>query len=340
MHNNKLELLILLVSALLCFSSFANAESQEEVVVYTALDQVFSEPILKEFEKRHHIKVKAVYDVEAVKTIGLVNRLIAEKSNPRCDVFWNNEIIRTIALKRKGILTPYQSPSAADIPENFKDKEGYWTGFAARARVLVVNTNLVKPEDYPSSVDDLANPKWQGKAAMGNPLAGTTSTHVAALFATLGPEQTTEFLRKVLANGTQVADGNAMVRDMTGAGEVHFGMTDTDDVNVGVTSGMPIKAVFPDQDGKGTLLIPNSVSLVANSPNPDAGKKLIDFLLSKEVEAKLAASESAQIPVRKDVPTPKGGLFQYDIVTMQVDFEKVTDYLDASTQTVQKLFIK
>lgn len=340
MHYKKSgTFLYVFLSVFLCFSSSAHAK-QQEVVIYTALDQIFSEPILQEFEQRTNIKVKPVYDIEAVKTTGLVNRLIAEKSNPRCDVFWNNEIVRTIALKRKGILTPYQSPSAADIPASFKDKENYWTGFAARARVLVVNTNLVKPEDYPTSVEDLANAQWQGKAAMANPLFGTTSTHVAALFATQGPEQTTHFLKQILANGTHIVDGNSVVRDMTASGEVPFGITDTDDVNVGIISGMPITAVFPDQAGKGTLLIPNTVSLVANSPNPEAGRKLIDFLLSKEVEAKLAASESAQIPVRKAVKTPEGGLAQADIVAMEVDFEKMTDYLDESTKTVQQIFMK
>lgn len=341
MHNHRLRMIVFIVLGIfLCFSSSTSSGQQQEVIVYTALDQIFSEPILREFEQRFKIKVKAVYDIEAVKTTGLVNRLIAEKSNPRCDVFWNNEIIRTIALKRKEILTPYQSPSAEDIPEHFKDKDGYWTGFAARARVLVVNTGLVKPEDYPASVKDLANPKWKGQAAMANPLFGTTSTHVAALFATQGPEQTTHFLQQVLGNSTHIVDGNSVVRDMTASGEVLFGITDTDDVNVGLIAGRPIKAIFPDQDGQGALLIPNTVSLVADSPNPEAGKKLIDFLLSKEVEAKLAASESAQIPVRKDVPTPAGGLAQADIVTMKVDFEKMTDYLDESTKTVQKLFMK
>ena len=60
-----------------------------EVVIYTSVDQVFSEPILNGFEKAKGIKVKAVYDVEASKTAGLVNRLIAEKDRPKCDVFWN-----------------------------------------------------------------------------------------------------------------------------------------------------------------------------------------------------------------------------------------------------------
>ena len=117
--------------AAVCFS--AKTEKQKEVVLYTALDQIFSEPIVKDFEQQTGIKVKVVYDTEAAKTTGLVNRLIAEKDNPNADVFWNNEIARSIVLKDKGILASYFSHSANDIPEQFKDKEGYWTGFAARA---------------------------------------------------------------------------------------------------------------------------------------------------------------------------------------------------------------
>lgn len=116
--------------------------TQQEVVVYTSLDKVFSQPVLEEFERKTGIKVKAVYDSEATKTTGLVNRLIAEKDSPRADVFWNSETGRTIVLKQKGVLDPYRSPSAADIPSTFKDNQGYWTGFGARCRILIYNKNL------------------------------------------------------------------------------------------------------------------------------------------------------------------------------------------------------
>lgn len=62
-----------------------------EVVIYAAQDQIYAEPILHEFEKETGLKVKAVYDSEAVKTTGLANRLLAERSHPQCDVFWGNE---------------------------------------------------------------------------------------------------------------------------------------------------------------------------------------------------------------------------------------------------------
>ena len=113
---------------------------KQEVVIYTSVDQIFSEPILDKFEEETGIAVKAVYDVEAAKTTGLVNRLIAEKDNPLCDVWWNGEIAQTILLKEEGLLTPYFSPEAKGIPDAYIDPEEYWTGFGGRARVCLVNT--------------------------------------------------------------------------------------------------------------------------------------------------------------------------------------------------------
>ncbi|MFH1892586.1 MAG: extracellular solute-binding protein, partial [Candidatus Zixiibacteriota bacterium] len=179
--------MFVLILLLLCVTLGCDSENRT-VVIYTSLDQIYSEPIFDEFERNTGIKVKPVYDTEAAKTTGLVNRLIAEKDNPQADVFWNNEIARTLILKKKGVLSPYRSPSSESIPAEFKDKDGFWTGFAARARVLICNTKLLDGESLPASIFDLTDPKWKGRVALGNPLFGTTATHVAALFLTLGED--------------------------------------------------------------------------------------------------------------------------------------------------------
>jgi iron(III) transport system substrate-binding protein len=315
-------------------------KTEREVVIYTSVDQVFSEPILKDYEKEQGIKVNAVYDVEASKTTGLVNRLIAEKDKPKCDVFWNSEFSRTIVLKEKGVLAPYVSPSAGDIPEKFKDAAGYWTGFAARARVLIYNTNMMKKADLPRSIFQLADPKWKGNFALAYPLFGTTATHVAALYAALGKEMTEKYLQALQANDVLIVDGNSVVRDLVVDGQVPVGFTDTDDVNVAVQAGKPVKMFFPDKEGFGTLLIPNTVALIKNAPHPEEGKRLVDYLLSKEVESKLAFSEAAQIPVRDDVPKPKGMPGYSSINSMKVDYDQVAQKLDEATRFCQKLFIR
>ncbi|MDY6793019.1 MAG: extracellular solute-binding protein [Thermodesulfobacteriota bacterium] len=311
-----------------------------EVVVFTALDQIFSEPILQDFEKATGITVKAVYDIEATKTTGLVNRLIAEKKNPQCDVFWNNEVIKSIILKRKGIITPYVSPASVDIPIHFKDKDGYWTGFAARARVLVINTELVDNNQQPDSIFNLTDSRWKGKIAIANPLFGTTSTHVAALFSYLGKDKARQYFENLKKNQIRIVDGNSVVKDQVGAGELKAGFTDTDDVNMGLKFGMPLRPLYPDKRGMGTLLIPNTVSLIANCPNPNEGKELIDYLLSKEVEKKLAFSPSVQMPLRPDVPTPENFVNIAQIKAMEVNYEKVADEMDGAVIFVQNLFIR
>lgn len=276
----------------------------KKVIIYTSLDQIFSEPILQEFEKKTGIKIKAVYDVEAAKTTGLVNRLITEKNNPKADVFWNSEVGRTIILKQKGVLMPYISPSAKDIPAQFKDKDGYWTGFAARSRILIYNTDLVKPADLPKSVFELTGPKWKGKVAMAYPLFGTTSTHVAAWYALLGQVKTEDFLKALKKNGAMIVNGNSVVRDMVVEGAVPIGFTDTDDANVAIQMGKPVNILYPDKEGIGTLLIPNTIAMIEGAPHPEEAKRLIDYILSKEVEGKLAFCESAQMPLRDGIKTP------------------------------------
>ena len=83
--------------------------------------------------------MRAVYDTEETKSTGAMNRLIAEKNNPQADVYWANEPIRAEVLRQHRIAAPYLSPNADGIPAAFRDPQGYWTGFAARARVLIVH---------------------------------------------------------------------------------------------------------------------------------------------------------------------------------------------------------
>jgi len=333
----------LIAIAGLCLIMLAAAgtkKSSGEVIVYTSLDQLYSEPIFKEFEKSTGIRVKPVYDTEAAKTTGLVNRLIAESSNPQADVFWNNEIGRTIILKSKGILAPYRSPSAASIPHMYKDPEGYWTGFAARARILICNTNLVPTEEIPRSLGDLTASEWKGQVCIGNPLFGTTATHVAALFEVLGEDSAKSFFKALKQNGVVMVPGNSISRDYVRDGEMKIGFTDTDDANIAIQEGKPVTMIFPDKEGMGTLVIPNAVALIKGARHLREAKLLIDYLLSEEVESKLAYSLSAQIPVRPEVDKPDNVVSLDTITTMDMDWERLAEALATSTEFVHKLFVR
>ena len=298
-----LVLLVLAGVAAAAWWRFHAPNETQSVVVYVSHDEVFSEPILKDFEKETGIKVRAVYDTEETKSTGAMNRLIAEKNNPQADVYWANEPIRAEVLRQQHIAAPYLSPNAAGIPETFRDPQGYWTGFAARARVLIVHKD---ENPKPTSVFSYADPRWRGRAVIANPLFGTTTDQIAALFVLLGDERARAFMQGLHENGIKVSPSNGDSADLVARGQFGFSLVDSDDVVNRMKQHEPVTMVYPDQgaDEIGSLIVPNAAVLIAGSPRQDAGKKLIDYLLSRETERKLAFSDAAQIPLHPDVATP------------------------------------
>ena len=315
---------------------------QPTVVVYTSVDQQYSEPVLRLFAERTGIQALPVYDVEATKTTGLVNRLVAERAHPRADVFWNCEFAQTILLKEQGALAAYDSPSAEDIPQQVRDAEHYWAGTAGRARVIVVNTNLVKPEDYPASFRELLDERWPARSlAMALPLFGTSATHAAALYALWGPEVARRFYERLKRRGVQMVDGNSVVRDMVASGQARWGLTDTDDVAAGLRRGSPIAAVFPDQadGGEGTLVIPGTVALIADAPHPEEGRQLVDFLLSREVEGLLVQAGWCHVTLRKlDIAPAYFGDVQ--VKALRVSLDEAYQQLDRVKQELRDIFVR
>jgi len=345
MNINRLLISILalfLIAIVLMSGCLESGEEIKEVVIYVAHDQDYSEPILKEFEGETGIKVKTLYDTETTKTVGLVNKLIAEKNRPQADVFWNNELTRTIVLKNEGILEPYCSPNALEVPDIYKDPDCYWTGFGARTRVIIYNTDLVDKEDAPTSILDLKNPKWKGKICIANPLFGTTASHVASLFAYWGDDKAIRYFNDLKENDIKIVESNGMVRDLVVSGEFYMGLTDTDDANDALVENKPIAMVFPDQGDEemGTLVFPNSVMLINNGPNPDNGKKLIDYLLSKKVEKTLSYSKAMQIPLKPGVEHPENVPDVDKLKSIPVTQEEIYNKLEVSQKFVQELFIR
>jgi iron(III) transport system substrate-binding protein len=320
-----------------CGGASERAAAGNEVTVYVSTDRVFSEPVLREYERQSGTRVNAVYDTEETKSTGLANKLLAEKDRPQADVFWSNEPVRTLILKSRGVLAPYLPPNAQTIAGRFKDPDGYWTGFSARLRVIIYNTNLVKPDEAPSSILDLADPRWKGQVAIADPRFGSTSFHVAALYAQLGDEKADEFFRRLKANDVKVVDGNSVVRDLVARGELMVGLTDTDDVNVALENGLPVAMVIPDRDGIGVAVMPNMVSLIAGAPNPERGRALVDYLLSPAVEEMLARSEAVQIPLHPEMAPPKNMPALDAVRPMLLDYGKAAARVEDVTRRLQSI---
>ncbi|HEY2827778.1 MAG TPA: extracellular solute-binding protein [Pirellulales bacterium] len=323
-----------------CSGQARNGGAQKEVVVYTALDEEFSAPILDDFARSTGITSLAKYDVESTKTVGLVSEIIAEARQPRCDVFWNNEILNTLRLEKLGLLQAYQSPAAAAFDPRWKSRAGSWCGFAARARILLVNKSLIAGKKKPESILDLTDSQWRGQIAIAKPLFGTTATQAACLFAVWGDEKAKDYFRQLKANGVQVLGGNKRVAEAVAAGQFAFGLTDTDDAMGEIDQGMPVEIVYPDQgaDGVGTLFIPNTVMIIKGGPHPEAARALIDYLLSPAVETKLAEGASVQIPLNPEVHAKLRVETPQTIKAMQVDFSAAADKWDAAAKFLRDEF--
>ncbi|PVY38338.1 MULTISPECIES: extracellular solute-binding protein [Pontibacter] len=323
----KEKLYKILALLLVTLSTGCGGGNEGEVVVYTSVDQVFAEPILHDFERETGIKVKAVFDTEETKSTGVLNRLIAEANNPQCDLFWSGDPVRANVLKQKGISQPFSPEAAQTIPGHFIDEEKHWTGFSSRARVLIYNKDLLPANQVPTSIFDLTKEEYRGKVTVANPLFGTTSFHMAAIFAALGDEQAKKWLDDLKANNVVIATSNGDVKKRVANGEVWLGLTDTDDANEAMKEGAPIGVVFLGQQDIGTLIIPNTLSLIKGSPNPEEAQRLANYLMSEETQLKLAHS-SAQMPLSKGVEVPEGVFSLDKVKPMRVDYDKSSKKLE------------
>ncbi len=309
-------------------------QREKNVVLYSASDREYVTPILDAFERANPgIEIARQFDVEASKTLGLVTRIERERERPRCDVFWNNELIHTLRLQKQGLLASRRWKVPDNWPKGFKAKDGSWIGFAARARVLLVNKNkLPDPTTWPTSVIDLADERWHHRCGLAFPVYGTTASHMAVIAShriNYGNDQTLDW--QVWSDGwikhAIVLAGNKQVALAVSSGELAWGLTDTDDAIIEKEAGNPVEIVFPDQNkgGFGTLFIPNTMSVLSKSPNPVVAALLADYLVSEKSESRLTMGNSAQFPVWPNAKTKSRLTDKQEARWAEVDFEKAAE---------------
>lgn len=284
-----------------------------EVVLYSSADDFVLREVVGVFERETGIVVRTLGDTEATKTTGLVERLVAERDEPRADVWWSSEPFGTIRLAGMGLLEPagIRAPAVVDqrLAGSIDGPDGVWFGFAARARVLGVRGGRFEDSELPRRLSELTGARFRGRVGLARPRFGTTRGHMGAICATHGEAALEGWLRAMVENGVQVYDGNSTVVRAIAEAEIDVGLTDTDDVWAAQRNGWPVRAVFEADDGVtgvgagvppslGPMLMPNTAARVRGGPNPSQASALLEFLVAGPAEEILAASDSHNLPVR------------------------------------------
>jgi iron(III) transport system substrate-binding protein len=264
----------LLLWLVLLPASLTAKNASQSVVVYCAQDQVYAEPIFAQFTQQTGIRVKPLFDSEAVKTAALANRLLAERRNPKCDIFWGNEELRTRQL------------AAANV---FRETNG-WIAFGQRSRRLVISSNSPV---RPTTLVELTNSIWRGRISLALPLFGSTCTHFLVLRQAWGESQWREWCRALEANHPFLEEGNSHVVGRVLRGEAWVGLTDSDDIAARRREGKWTGEAlwFPE-----SLRLPNTIAVIRGAPNPSAAQRLFEFLASQDVLAQLVKVGALERP--------------------------------------------
>jgi iron(III) transport system substrate-binding protein len=215
-----------------------------------------------------------------------------------------------------------------------------WRAFAATARVLIVNTDLLKDSnEYPTSVDELADPKWSQRCALAMPTFGNPAIHAGVIAQMKGIDPAKRWFEVVSGNAI-VMKRDAEVATLVAKGELAWGLTSSADAIAEQDAAKPIAILFPDQSpsSPGTVLVPHAIAVMASARNPKAAAKLADYLVLPTTEDRLAMSDAAQIPLSRAATSRPRVLTGESIRWTEIDFDQASLAFDKIKPTLETAF--
>lgn len=251
-----------------------------DLVVYSGRSEPLIKPFLEEFAERQDLDVQ----VRFADTADLVGTILEEGDKTRADVFIGQDAASLARLDQEGLLQPYEG--FRKTPARFRAANATWTGLSGRARVLIV------PEggSHPASVFDLTEPRWKGKIAA--PIVSNVSFRdwVSAIRLERGDDFTRDFLEGLERNDLEILASHGEVRNAVGDGEFEIGLVNHYYVELEKQEGSDVEAVYTDQEpgGFGVVFNVASAGVMADADNADNARKLMDYLLTPEVQERFA----------------------------------------------------
>lgn len=281
---------------------------QSKIVVYSALPDLETSLVNREFTRRTGIQVEAL-SVAAAGT--LQARIRAEKDRPRADIFVGGSRDFHIPLAQEGLLLQYRSPNAVEAKINpaYLDPQGYWHGWYLGALAAIINTDRWDREmaprgmPKPATWDDLTRSEFKGQFVMPSPITtGGGYIFVAAQVFRLGEDRAWAFLKALNANASQYTPTAPATITLLERGEAIVGMMWAHEaVGARILRAAPLEVVVPPDTGFEV----GAVSMIKGGPNPDGAKAYVDFLMTRTPQD-INAKYGFRYPVRGDVGVPSG----------------------------------
>jgi ABC-type Fe3+ transport system substrate-binding protein len=307
------------------------ARKEGEVVWYTTLivNQAVR-PIVSAFEKKYPgIKLSFVPGPPPETATRLLNEARAGKV--RADVFDGGATFHPIHAAQ--LVDRFVPQAAAHYPAEYKSPEGLWTATNVYILAAAVNTELVKRADMPRSYEDLLDSKWRGKMAWADtPSASGPAGFIGNILLTMGKERGLEYLRKLATQ--EIANVPAVQRvvlDQAIAGQYPLVLcVYNNHVQISAEQGAPVEWLKLEP----LILTFGKVALLKNSPHPNAGKLLIEFLLSDEGQTVLREANyltaSASVPAKVPALMPQAGGYKVKVISPAMFVENEAEWMRLS----------
>ena len=281
---------VLVLAMVLGAAGFAAAA--QKLVIYTSMKESLIGQLRDAFLKMHPgIEI----DYQSAGAGKLMAKIAAERESGKimADVLWTSEVPDFYQLQSQGLLEKYVSPEVKNIVNPLTDFDGSFTPARLGTLGIAYNTRFVK--EAPTTWQDLMKPAFKGAFGIANPaLSGTAYVSVAMLEKAFG----WEFFQKLKANGAKMGKGSGQVVDDTASGDLVASLAVDYITNDKIEKGATLALVYPPE----MLVIPSPVTIFKGTPNLEAAKKFVDFLLSKQGQEIIA--QEGTLPVRPDVKVP------------------------------------
>jgi len=323
--RSKCITIVLVLASILVLMTCGFAAAKESLIIYTSMKESLIGGIVEGFLV---INPDIDVDYQSAGAGKLMAKIAAERESGKilADIIWTSEVPDFYSMKEEGILEQYKTPLIDEILNPFDDYEGYFTAARLGTLGIAINTDLIKTA--PTQWSDLFNPEYKGAFGIADPsLSGTSYMSVAMLEKQFG----WEFFDKLYANQARIGKGSGQVVDDTASGELAASLAVDYITNDKIVKGAHIALYYPPE----LLMAPSPIAIFKGSPNLEAAKKFVDYLLSHEAQVLIAGEGT--LSVRTDVQNQEGFMLPEasEVLKRSIKIDYV-DMMDKKEELIKK----